>query len=134
MTTYMLVAFLGVAAGMLSVLVGVGGGIIFVPTLVVLMGLSQVGAEATSLLAIIPVALLGAWQQRRTGDVRLRDALWMGAGAAVTVVAGALVADRLPERILRTLFAVLVLLVAVRMWRNAGAGSRSKSASEDAPP
>lgn len=134
MTTYILVAFLGVAAGMLSVLVGVGGGIIFVPTLVFLAGLSQVGAEATSLLAIIPVALLGTWEQRRTGDVRLRDALWMGAGAAVTVVAGALVADRLPERALRMLFAALVLLVAVRMWRQAGAGSRSRSVGGDAPP
>lgn len=134
MTTYVLVAFLGVAAGMLSVLVGVGGGIIFVPTFVFLAGLSQVGAEATSLLAIIPVALLGTWEQRRTGDVRLRDALWMGAGAAVTVVAGALVADRLPERALRMLFAALVLLVAVRMWRQAGAGSRSRSVGGDAPP
>lgn len=134
MTTYVLVAFLGVAAGMLSVLVGVGGGIIFVPTLVFLAGLSQVGAEATSLLAIIPVALLGTWAQRRTGDVRLRDALWMGAGAVVTVVAGALVADRLPERALRMLFAALVLLVAVRMWRQAGAGSRNRSVGGDAPP
>lgn len=132
MTTYVLVALLGVAAGMLSVLVGVGGGIIFVPTLVLLVGLTQVGAEATSLLAIIPVAVLGAWLQRGTGDVRLRDAGWMGAGAVVTVIAGALVADHLPERVLRILFAGLLLFVAAHTWRRAGADARDQAA-DDAP-
>ena len=64
---------MGAAAGVLSGLLGVGGGILFVPTLTLALGLSQVRAEATSLLAIIPVALVGAWRQHRYGNVDVRD-------------------------------------------------------------
>ena len=63
---------LGVAAGTVAGLFGVGGGIIFVPTLTLVLGLDQLGAEATSLLAIIPVAVLGSWRQSRAGTVRWR--------------------------------------------------------------
>ncbi|MDX6729387.1 MAG: uncharacterized protein QOK49_4192, partial [Baekduia sp.] len=68
----------GVVAGLVAGMLGVGGGILFVPGLVVFLGLAQVDAEATSLLAIIPVALVGAASQQRYGNLRLREALILG--------------------------------------------------------
>lgn len=106
---------LGVAAGVVAGLFGVGGGIVFVPALTIVVGLSQIEAEATSLLAIVPVALLGTWRQRRTGDVHWREALGIGVASAVTAVAGALVADALPERVLRLAFAALILMAAAQL-------------------
>jgi uncharacterized protein len=106
---------LGVAAGAVAGLFGVGGGIIFVPTLTLILGLSQLEAEATSLLAIIPVALLGSWRQTRSGDVRWRDATIMGLVSAATAVAGALIADVAPERVLRVGFAILLVATAVQL-------------------
>ena len=98
---------------------GVGGGIVFVPALALVLGLTQVVAEATSLLAIVPVAILGTWQQRRTGDVHLRDAVIIGLGSIATAVLAAFVADQLPQEVLRILFAVFMVLIAVRIWRGA---------------
>jgi len=106
---------LGVAAGAVAGLFGVGGGIIFVPTLTLILGLSQLEAEATSLLAIIPVALLGSWRQTRSGDVRWRDATIMGLVSVATAVAGALIADVAPERVLRVGFAILLVATAVQL-------------------
>ncbi len=110
---------LGVAAGMLAGLFGVGGGIVFVPALTLVLGLSQLNAEATSLLAIIPVAAYGSWLQTRQGTVRWRDALVMGAASIVTAVAGAFAADGLPEHVLRYGFAGLLLLTAYQLTRRA---------------
>jgi uncharacterized membrane protein YfcA len=107
-----LVIALGVAAGAVAGLFGVGGGIIFVPTLTLVLGLSQLEAEATSLLAIIPVALLGSWRQSRAGTVRWRDAAAIGLASAGTAVAGALIADAAPERALRVGFALLLVVTA----------------------
>ena len=69
-----LAALIGVAAGVASGLLGIGGGILFVPALTILLGLHQVEAEATSLLAIVPVALVGSWRQRAYGNLRAADA------------------------------------------------------------
>jgi uncharacterized membrane protein YfcA len=113
-------AALGLAAGVVSGLLGVGGGILFVPTLLAL-GLSQRSAEATSLLAILPTAAVGAWRQHRYGNVRWRDALVLGVASIAGVLGGVLLAESLPEHALRRLFAVLMILVAaqigVRAWR-----------------
>jgi uncharacterized membrane protein YfcA len=109
------VVALGVAAGAVAGLFGVGGGIIFVPTLTLILGLGQLEAEATSLLAIIPVALLGSWRQTRTGDVRWRDATIMGLVSVATAVAGALIADVAPERALRVGFAILLVATAIQL-------------------
>jgi uncharacterized membrane protein YfcA len=107
---------LGVAAGVLAGLFGVGGGILFVPALTIIVGLSQIHAEATSLLAIIPVALLGSWRQRTT--VNWRDATIVGLVSGLTAVAGAIVADVTPGRVLRIAFAVLLVLTAAQLaWR-----------------
>lgn len=121
----LLIVVLGVAAGAVAGAFGVGGGIIFVPTLTLVLGLSQLDAEATSLLAIIPVAVLGSWSQTRSGTVRWRDATVIGLVSVVSAVGGALLAEVAPERILRTGFAILLLITAVRLVtaarRDAGA-------------
>ncbi|HSX22055.1 MAG TPA: sulfite exporter TauE/SafE family protein [Gaiellaceae bacterium] len=117
MTTYVLAVFLGVAAGVLAGMFGVGGGILFVPTLTWL-GLTQVHAEASSLLAIIPVVLVGVWRQERYGNVRWRPAVIIGLASIGAAVGGAQVAESLPESTLRKLFAGLMILVAGQIaWR-----------------
>ena len=116
MTAALIAIVLGVAGGFVAALAGVGGGILFVPALALVLGLSQVSAEATSLLAIVPVAILGTWQQRNTGDVHLRDAFIIGIGSVVTAVLAALAASAMPEDILKWLFAAFMLVIAVRIW------------------
>ena len=118
-----LLLVLGFVAGVLAGLFGVGGGILFVPTLVLVAGLSQLEAEGTSLLAMIPAVVAGAWQQQRYGNVRWRTALVLGLAAIPAVEAGVRVADALPEEVLRRLFAVLMIAVAAQLvWRASGRG------------
>ena len=113
-----LAAVLGLLAGVLAGLFGVGGGILFVPTLVLVLGLTQVHAEATSLLAILPTVLVGAWRQHRYGNVDRRAALLVGLGSVAGVEGGVQLAKALPEDTLRRLFAVFTLLVAANLaWR-----------------
>jgi uncharacterized membrane protein YfcA len=116
-------ALIGFAAGVSSGMLGVGGGIIFVPGLVFAMGLSQLSAEATSLLAIVPVALVGAWRQREYGNVRLRDGLILGALSPLGVVGGAELANVLSERALELSFAAVQLVFAFGLARRAVRGS-----------
>jgi len=109
---------IGLVAGVLSGLFGVGGGILFVPTLALVLGLTQLHAEATSLLAILPTAAVGAWRQRGYGNVRWRPALIVGIAAVAGVEAGVQIAEALPEHALRRLFAVVMLVVAAQLaWR-----------------
>jgi uncharacterized membrane protein YfcA len=109
----------GIAAGVLSGLFGVGGGIVFVPALVILFDLGQVRAEATSLLAIIPVALLGAYRQHRYGNIRLRDGLVIGLISAGGAALGVWLANYLPERTLEVGFAALMVAIAAQLVRHA---------------
>ena len=81
---------LGFAAGLTAGLFGVGGGILFVPTLLGL-GLGQLDAEATSLLAILPTVVAGTWRNRRYGNVRWRPAVLVGVASILGVQAGGLV-------------------------------------------
>jgi uncharacterized protein len=115
-------AAVGFAGGVTGGLLGVGGGVLFVPALVFFLGLSQLAGEATSLLAIIPVALLGAWRQRGYGNVRLRDGIAIGLLSAPGVVVGALLANQLSERALELSFAGLQLFFAFGLARRALAG------------
>jgi uncharacterized protein len=109
---------LGFAAGVVGGLLGVGGGILFVPALTLVLGESQIDAEATSLLAIIPVAVVGAWRQSGYGNVNLRDGLVIGLLSAGGAVLGAVIANSVPERGLEIGFACLVLVVAAQLaWR-----------------
>jgi uncharacterized protein len=115
--TLALALLLGFAAGVVAGMFGVGGGILFVPTLIAL-GLGQVEAEATSLAAIIPTALAGTWRQHQYGNVRWRAAAVIGVVSILGVQGGALAALALPEDVLRRLFAALILLVAAQLaWR-----------------
>jgi uncharacterized membrane protein YfcA len=106
---------IGFAAGMIAGLLGVGGGILFVPALVLALELGQVDAEATSLLAIVPVCVLGAWRQHRYGNLRLREGIALGLLGAGGVVVGVALANALPERALEVAFAGLMLFVAARL-------------------
>ena len=116
-STVIVAILLGLCAGVLAGLFGVGGGILFVPTLVAL-GLGQLEAQGTSLLAILPTVLAGSWSQRRYGNLRARSALIVGLGSVVGVEIGARVVIELPEDTVRKLFAVLLFAVAVQLvWR-----------------
>ena len=114
-------AALGLAAGVLAGLFGVGGGILFVPTLTLILGLTQIHAEASSLLAILPPVIVGTWRQQRYDNVRWRPALIIGLSAVAGVEGGVQIAEALPEHALRRLFGVLMLAVAAqiafRTWR-----------------
>jgi len=115
--TIVVAIVLGVVAGVLAGLFGVGGGILFVPILVAL-GLSQHDATGTSLLAILPTVVAGTWRQQRYGNVRWRAALVIGLAAAASAQGGVALAEALPERTLRRLFAALLVLVAAQIiWR-----------------
>ena len=109
----------GLAAGMASGMLGVGGGILFVPGLVFFLGLSQLGAEATSLLAIVPVALVGAWRQHGYGNVRIRDGLIVAALSPAGVLLGVWLANTLSERALELSFAAVQVAFAVALARRA---------------
>jgi uncharacterized membrane protein YfcA len=115
----------GFAAGALAGMLGIGGGALFVPGLVIFLDLQQVDAEATSLLAIVPVALLGAWRQRRYGNVRLRDGLVVGVLAIPGAALGVVLVNVLPERAVEICFGLLLLFVAWQLVRADG--------SEDPP-
>jgi hypothetical protein len=113
---------LGFGAGVLSGVFGVGGGILFVPTLV-LLGLGQVEASATSLLAIVPTAAAGAVRQRAYGNLRVRAALVLGVVSVAGAELGVQVATRIDESLLRRLFGVLLLVVAARLLVQAVRGN-----------
>ena len=110
---------LGFAGGVVGGMLGVGGGIVFVPTLALVLGLSQVDAEATSLLAVIGVGAVGAWRQHGYGNVRPRDGLLMGALSVVGVAGGVALANVLPEHALKLIFAAFMLYMAVSLFRQA---------------
>jgi hypothetical protein len=108
---------LGLGAGVLSGLFGVGGGILFVPTLALVVGLGQLEAQATSLAAMIPVVAFGAWQQHRAGNVRWREGIAIGVASIGGVTAGAALATSLDDELLRNLFAgFLVVVAAYLVW------------------
>jgi uncharacterized membrane protein YfcA len=107
----------GFAAGVVAGMLGVGGGILFVPALVIFLDLPQVDAEATSLLAIIPVALVGAASQNRYGNVRPREAIVLGVLAIPGAIGGVAIVNAIPERLVEVLFALLMLFVASQIVR-----------------
>jgi uncharacterized protein len=109
----------GFAGGMLGGLVGVGGGILFVPALVVFLDEPQIRAEATSLLAIVIVAIAGTWRQHGYGNVRLEDAAIIGGLSVAGVALGVVVANEVSQRTLEVGFAGLALVVAAQLVQRA---------------
>ena len=110
---------IGFAAGMASGMLGIGGGLLFVPGLVLLLGETQLRAEATSLLAIIPVAIVGARRQKSYGNLRLRDALLIGLLSPIGVFGGVAVANVVSDRLLSYMFAAMLLYFAYTLARRA---------------
>ena len=121
-----LAGLLGFAGGVVGGLLGVGGGIIFVPALVIFLDKGQLMAESTSLLAIVPVAIVGTARQLRYGNVRLGDGVKIGFLSIPGVAIGVLVANAVSERALELGFAALLIAVAcqlvVRAIRDRGGG------------
>jgi len=109
----------GLAGGLLAGLFGVGGGVIFVPVLVLGLGLTQLHAEAASLLAILPTAVIGTWRQIRFGNTDVRAALVIGVVSIIGVQIGVVAALHLPDSTLRRMFGVLLLFVAAQTVRRA---------------
>ena len=110
---------IGLAGGLVAGMLGVGGGVLFVPGLVIFLGLGQHQAEATSLLAIIPVALVGTYTQDRYGNVCRGDALALGLLSVAGAAAGVVAANALSGAVLRDGFAVFMVFVAAQLVRKA---------------
>lgn len=118
--TIALVVVIGAVGGIVAGLFGIGGGILFVPTLALVLGLTQLHAEASSLLAILPTAMVGTWRQRRYGNLDVRAAVVIGAAAIVGIQGGVIVAESLSDSTLRKLFGVLLLITSAHIiWRSA---------------
>jgi uncharacterized protein len=119
---------IGLAGGIVAGLLGVGGGVLFVPGLVLFLKLGQHQAEATSLLAIVPVAIVGTIRQDRYGNVRRDDAVVMGALSLAGAIAGVALANALSGQALRVAFAILILFVALELVRSTlrGAGDEDE--------
>ena len=115
----LLAVLTAVAGGLVGGLVGVGGGILFVPAMTIFLDIGQVRSESTSLLIIVIVALVGAYRQYGYGNVRLREAAVIGALSPLGVVVGVVVANAVPERALKLSFAALALFMAFQLTRRA---------------
>ena len=115
----LLAILLALLGGVAGGLVGVGGGVLFVPALAVFLGLTQVEAESTSLLMIVFVAAVGAARQRRYGNLNLRDAIVIGVLSPLGVLVGVIVANAVSQRVLELSFAALVLFFAYGLVRRA---------------
>jgi len=119
---------IGVAGGVVAGLLGVGGGVLFIPGLVIFLGLGQHQAEATSLLAIVPVAIVGTYRQERYGNVRRHDALLLGVLSIAGAAAGVALANALSGTLLRDAFAALLVIVALQLAHRSlrAEGSRAR--------
>jgi hypothetical protein len=114
-----LAALVAVLGGLAGGLVGVGGGVLFVPALAIFIGLSQVEAESTSLMMIVIVAAVGAYRQYGYGNLKVGDALWIGVLSPVGVVIGVVISNSVPQRSLELCFSALALFVAYTLVRRA---------------
>jgi uncharacterized membrane protein YfcA len=130
---YVAAAALGFLGGMLGGLVGVGGGVLFVPALVIFLDMTQVKAESTSLFAIVFVAALGTYRQYGYGNVRVRDGLVMGGFGLAGVIGGVAISNAVSGRTLELLFAALALVIAAQLVRRALKPADSGDPSARAP-
>jgi uncharacterized membrane protein YfcA len=126
----LIVLFGGLAGG----LVGVGGGVLFVPALTIFIGLTQVEAESTSLLMIVIVAAVGAYRQYGYGNIRIGDALWIGALSPIGVIVGVVIANEVSQRALELSFATLALFFAYTLVRRALQGDNDGETGGDPDP
>jgi uncharacterized protein len=116
MATMFLYILLGLVAGALSGLIGIGGGVIIVPALVFIFGLSQHQAQGTTLALLIPpIGILAAWMYYKEGYVDLKIAALVAAGFMVGSLFGAKFASALSNAVLEKVFGVALLLIAIKM-------------------
>jgi uncharacterized protein len=108
-------AAIGLTAGFLAGLLGIGGGILMVPAMVLVLGFGQHVAQGTSLLVIIPAALTGSLTHYRKGRFKVRDALWLAAGGIIGAALGSVFALSIEDDVLRKLFAGLLFIFGLRM-------------------
>ena len=106
---------IGLVAGFLAGLLGIGGGVLMVPAMALVLGFDQHVAQGTSLLVIIPAALTGSFAHYRRGRLVLRDAITLAAGGVIGAVVGSVFALSLEDELLRRLFAGFLLIVAIRI-------------------
>jgi uncharacterized membrane protein YfcA len=106
---------IGVAAGFLAGLLGIGGGLLMVPAMVLVLGFDQHLAQGTSLLVVIPAATSGAWTHYRQGRWTWPNAVGLAAGGVMGAALGSATALSLDDELLRRLFALLLLAIAARM-------------------
>jgi uncharacterized membrane protein YfcA len=128
-----LAVLLALAGGLTGGLVGVGGGVLFVPAMTIFLGIDQVEAESTSLMMIVVVALVGATRQNAYGNVSLRDALVIGALSPLGVLLGVAVSNEVPEKALKVSFAALAMFMAVQLIRRARRAGSATTPPADAP-
>jgi uncharacterized membrane protein YfcA len=121
----MLLVFLaiGVVAGVLSGLFGIGGGIVIIPSLIFFAKFHTKLAIGTSLGAmLLPVGLLGAYAYYQQGNIHLKGSLLIGLGLFFGAYLGARLAQNIPSPTLQRMFAVFIVLMAIRLWLEAGRG------------
>ena len=121
----------GLAAGILSGFIGIGGGTAFVPIMTVGFRFNQALAQGTSLAAIIPTAIVGGITHLRVGNVLIGPALWMGGGGVVGAILGALLAVHVPGLILARVWGVFLVFMAFRLGRGVW---KKEQAVKAAPP
>lgn len=107
---------IGLAGGVLSGLFGIGGGLVIVPALILLLGMTPKQAAGTSLAALVlPVGILGALEYFRAGHVDLRLAMLIAVGLLIGAFVGARLAIGLPDEFIQRAFGILLVLVGVRL-------------------
>ncbi|MFM8266345.1 MAG: sulfite exporter TauE/SafE family protein [Acidimicrobiia bacterium] len=112
-------AVTGFVAGVLAGLLGIGGGVVMVPAMMLVLGLAPVVAKGTSLAVIVPTAIIGTWRNRRNLNVDVRAGTVIGLAGAGTAVVGGVIADRMHDHVSNVLFALLLTYMAVRLVREA---------------
>ena len=108
---------IGLTAGFLAGLLGIGGGVVLVPAMVLILAFDQHVAQGTSLVVMIPAALTGSYTHHRNGRLVLRDAAWLGAGGILGAILGSVFALSMEDTLLQRLFAAFLVISAIRiLW------------------
>ncbi len=116
MVIFINLLFIGLLAGVISGLLGVGGGTITIPAMVIVLGLSQHSAQGVSLLVMIPIVMVGAYNYYKKGNLNLQVAFYMSIGAAVGSGVGSFLAISVPSHELKKIFSVFVIIVAIKIF------------------
>jgi len=115
-STIIILTIIGLAAGILGGLVGIGGGMLIIPALVMALGMSQKAAQGTSVAIMLPpIGILAAWNYYKAGLVDIKYALIIAAGFILGGWLGSKAAIALPELMVRRIFAGIMLITAIKM-------------------